>query len=70
MALDCYAIFKTTYNQGIADGLAVAVATAAAQAAMADCLTSQSVAQPTSTPIISVAGSRIADAGPVRPKTR
>lgn len=67
MATDCYGVFKTVYNQAIADGLATAVATAAAQAAMNDCLTSQSTLQPSAVPMTAVSSSRIQDDGPMRP---
>lgn len=70
MAIDCYQRFKDTYNQGINDGLASVVALAAAQAAMSDCLTSQSVVQQTAAPTTIVSSARIIDSGPVRPKTR
>lgn len=68
MALDCYVVFKNTYNQAVADGLTVAVATAAAQAAMGDCLASQSTQQAPAVPMTTVAGTRLTDTGPVRPK--
>lgn len=70
MALDCYSVFRSTYSQAVADGLAVAVATAAAQAAMNACLASQSAQQAPAVPMTTVAGTRILDSGPVRPKTR
>lgn len=66
MALNCYTVFKDTYNQAIADGFSTAVATAAAQAAMSDCLSSQSTQQiQTAIPQINVTGTRLVDAGPV-----
>ena len=47
MPRDCYAlVFKPVFNQARADGLSEAVATAAAQAAMADCLKQQSTVVP------------------------
>lgn len=70
MAQDCYALFKTTYNQGVADGLATAVATAAAQSAMNDCLKKQATVTPAATPIVSVPMSAQQDPGPTLNDTR
>lgn len=65
MARDCYTqVFKPVYLQGIADGLAVTVATAAAQMAMADCLTQQSTPVATSLPTITISGTSPKDPGP------
>lgn len=63
MARDCYKVFKSTYNQAIADGLAVAVATAAAQAAQADCLSQQSARVPAAQAIV-VVDNQARDPGP------
>jgi hypothetical protein len=65
MPRDCYAqVFRPVYAQAIADGLAVTVATAAAQSAMADCLKQQSEPIPAVQPIVSVPGSSQRDPGP------
>lgn len=69
MARDCYQVFKDTYNQAIADGLPVAVATAAAQAAQTDCLTQQARQVPAAQPIIVTPGSRPQDPGPTNAAT-
>lgn len=65
---DCYAVFKTTYSQAIADGLSAAVATAAAQSAMAACLSSQG-AKPTTNALATttVDTDRYVDSGPTMP---
>lgn len=64
MARDCYALFKSTYLQAIADGLATAVATAAAQSSMDDCLKQHSVVTPTVQPTI-VSGDNLSPRGPI-----
>lgn len=65
MAQDCYAIFKKTYNQAVADGLAVAVATAAAQSAMDDCLKRQGERPSTiAVSMTTTKSGRVQDAGP------
>lgn len=65
MATDCYQKFLTVYRQAIADGLATAVATAAAQEAMAACLAAQNTRPSTvAQPITPVSGGRIPDPGP------
>lgn len=58
MAQDCYKVFKTVFNQAIADGLATAVATAAAQTAQQDCLAKQSRQITTVQPIVVVPSSQ------------
>lgn len=66
MARDCYSqVFRPTYNQAIADGLAVAVATAAAQSAMDDCLKQHSNVVPTVQPMITTAAGDGAAATPI-----
>lgn len=70
MANSCYALFKSTYNQAIADGFAVAVATAAAQAAMTSCLATQAVQVAPSQGVTTVPGSRLPDPGPSTPIVR
>lgn len=66
MPSDCYEVFKKTYNQAVADGLATAVATAAAQSAMDACLNLQN-SRPTTVaqPNVTVKSGRIPDQGPV-----
>lgn len=64
MATNCYQKFKDTYRQALADGLATAVAQAAAQSVMDDCLRSLSTQTTPAQPIVSVEGGRFADPGP------
>lgn len=64
MAQNCYDIFKSTYNQAVADGFATAVATAAAQSAMDDCLGKQATQVQAVAPIVTVPGSVPPDPGP------
>jgi hypothetical protein len=52
MADDCYKKFKTVYNQAVADGLPTAAAQLAAQSAMSDCLSQQSVVTPAVLPTV------------------
>lgn len=68
MASDCYAVFKSVYNQAIADGLAAAVATAAAQTAMTSCLAQQNSKPSTvAQAVTTIPGGRRTDTGPTRP---
>lgn len=64
MAQDCYKLFKSIYAQAVADGLAVAVATAAAQSAMDNCLKQQSLQVPAAQPVVTVPGTMASDPGP------
>lgn len=64
MAQDCYTLFKNTYKQAIADGLAVAVATEAAGRAMDNCLKQQALQAPAIQPIVVVPGSLDSNLGP------
>lgn len=65
MARDCYAqVFKPVFNQARADGLSEAVAIAAAQAAMSDCLSQQSTQVPAVLPTTTVPATLV-DAGPL-----
>lgn len=64
MAQDCYQLFKSVYNQAVADGLPTAVATAAAQSAMDSCLAQQALQVPAAQPIVTVPGDISRDPGP------
>lgn len=64
MARNCYSIFKSTYAQGIADGLSTTAATAAAQISMQDCLDQQSRQVPAAQPIVIIPGGRPTDERP------
>lgn len=66
MATDCYQLYKTTYNQAIADGLSTAAAIGAAQSAMTECLRSQNNRPTTTVQQISVDSVR-RDPGPSVP---
>lgn len=69
MPSDCYEVFKQTYEQAIADGLATSVATAAAQTAMAACLAQQNSRPSTvATPLQPVRSGRVNDPGPRFPE--
>jgi hypothetical protein len=70
MAVDAYQLFKTTYAQAIADGFAVAVATAVAQSVMDDTLRQQAVQPTVAISQTDVPNTRIMDKGPVRPSNR
>ena len=65
MAQDCYQVFKTTYNQAIADGFTSSVALQTAGAAQAACLSAQNspaVGQPGF--VTAIPGQRLTDPGP------
>lgn len=64
MARDCYKVFKSTFAQAKADGLADTVATAAAQSAQADCLSQQSARVPAAQ-MITVVDGQARDPGPI-----
>jgi hypothetical protein len=69
MATDCYKLFKTTYAQAVADGLPTAAAQLAAQTAMNSCLGKQNSTPSTvAQPLTGVSGTRVIDAGPVKPR--
>ena len=69
MAIDGYQKFKDAYNQAIADGFAVSVATAVAQSIMDDTLRSQSIQPAVAISQTDVPNTRIMDKGPIRPKS-
>lgn len=64
MAQDCYQLFKSTFSQAKADGFSDAVATAAAQSAMDNCLSQQALQVPAAQPIVSVPQDISRDPGP------
>lgn len=69
MPTDCYDLFLKTYRQAVIDGLATAVATAAAQSAMDACQQKQNTRQVTvAQPSTTVKSGRVADGGPAIPK--
>ena len=69
MPTNCYTLYKTTYNQAIADGLPSGAAANAAQTAMASCLAQQTTKPSTvAAPISVISGGRILDSGPTKPR--
>lgn len=64
MAQDCYALFKSVYNQGIADKLPAVAAQVAAQSAMDNCLAQQRLQVPAVSPVVTVPADNNVDPGP------